>query len=273
MFELDPPVDDGSFIPEVGQWSADKHYFLQRYIDVFTTGMKARSWRGLHYIDIFASAGIERLRDDGSLQWGSPLLAAQAPNPFSRLHLCELNKRRFTALSRRVEKYPQPSAPQLINDDANIAVESIVRELPQGSLSLAFLDPTGLHLHFETLRSLATRQVDLVIFFPDHLDALRNWHAIYRDKPDSNLSKVLGTTLWQARLESHPQSRWAELLRTIYEEQIATLGYESFEHERITLTNGRHLYILLFCSKHHRGGDFWKKIARKKPDGQETFGF
>jgi hypothetical protein len=59
VFHLDPPEDDGLYIPEVGAWSADKHHFLRRYIDAFTTAMKGKKWDGLHYIDLFASAGIE----------------------------------------------------------------------------------------------------------------------------------------------------------------------------------------------------------------------
>jgi hypothetical protein len=45
----------------VGPWSAAKHHFLRRYIDAFTTAMRAKGWRGLNYIDLFASAGIERI--------------------------------------------------------------------------------------------------------------------------------------------------------------------------------------------------------------------
>ena len=28
MFELSPPQDDGLYIPTVGEWSRDKHYYL-----------------------------------------------------------------------------------------------------------------------------------------------------------------------------------------------------------------------------------------------------
>jgi hypothetical protein len=32
MHQLSVPQDDGLIIPKVGQWSKDKHYFLNRYI-------------------------------------------------------------------------------------------------------------------------------------------------------------------------------------------------------------------------------------------------
>src|SRR4051794_7888812 len=97
MFNLSPPEPDGLYTPTVGPWSAAKHHFLRRYIDAFTTAMREKKWHGLHYIDLFASAGVERIRGAG-LDWGSPLIAAQAPNRFARLHFCEIKKRSYDAL-------------------------------------------------------------------------------------------------------------------------------------------------------------------------------
>jgi len=273
MFELPPPDDDNLYIPGVGSWSIDKHHCLRRYIDIFTTGMKNQSW-SIHYIDLFAGAGIERVKQNG-LDWGSPLIAAQAPTPFAGLHLCELKKRPFKALEQRTKRFPQPNAPQLLNENANVAVHDIVSAIPiTGTLSLAFLDPYGLHLHFDTLRILtaSNRRVDLIIFFPDHLDALRNF-AMYHGGLDSNLDLVLGTTEWRKVPDQKPANRWAESLRGIYVEQIRTLGYEYFDYERIARPDGVFLYQLIFCSRHPRGGEYWRKITRKSADGQTAFDF
>ena len=272
MFKLEPPKDDGLPIEEVGPWSAHKHHFLRRYIDAFTTSMKSKSWSGLHYIDLFAGAGIERLRGDG-LDWGSPLIAAQAPHRFSRLHLCELDKTKFQALSTRIGGFDQPGEPQLLNGDANQAIDPIMNQIPGRSLTLAFLDPYGLHLHFSTLRKLAQRRTDLVIFFPDHLDALRNWENVYQGKPDSNLDRVLGTDVWYDRMMAEPQDNWAATLTQVYAEQIRTVGYSQFEYERIARPQGQPLYRLIFCSADKAGAHLWQRVASKKPGGQYTFGF
>jgi three-Cys-motif partner protein len=165
MLQLPPPEEDGHYIPVVGPWSADKHHFLRRYIDAFTTSMRDKKWKGLHYIDLFAGAGIERLRGDG-LDWGSPLIAAQARFKFAQIHCCEKNRRSFDALQARLARYRQPADPQVLRGDANKRVVEIIETLPLGCLSLAFLDPYGLHLHLETLRHLAARRTDLIIFSP-----------------------------------------------------------------------------------------------------------
>jgi three-Cys-motif partner protein len=105
MFDLPSPVDDGLYTPEVGPWSVHKHHFLRRYVDAFTTAMTPKRWTGLHYVDLFASAGVERIKGTGKLDWGSPLIAAQAPHRFSQLHLCDEKRRAVNALTTRLERF------------------------------------------------------------------------------------------------------------------------------------------------------------------------
>jgi three-Cys-motif partner protein len=267
-FELPKPVDDGLYKDTVGPQSIDKHHFLRRYIDAFTTAMKDMPWSGLHYIDLFAGPGISIIDTTGDLEWGSPLIAAQAPNRFTGLHLCDMGKKKIEALQARIENYNQPTPPQLLLGDANQKVHDVTKSIPIKSLSLAFLDPYGLHLNFDTLASLSSVRADLIIFFPDHLDALRNWENVYQGRPDSNLDLVLGTDAWLKAFNETARDKWAEALHDIYIQQIKKLGYKYFEDERIALPNGRYLYKLIFCSAHPMGAKIWRGISKKKPDGQ-----
>ncbi|MGA2323072.1 MAG: three-Cys-motif partner protein TcmP [Sedimentisphaerales bacterium] len=269
MLELPPPKDDGLFIPTVGEWSHDKHYFLMRYIDAFTTAMKNKKWTGLHYIDLFAGAGIEKLETSGKLEWGSAMIAAQAG--FTQLHLCEMVKRNYEVLKSRVYRIRQDA--QVLNGDANKKIAEIVAQIPNGTLSLAFLDPYGLHMEFETLKTLSAVRADLIIFFPDHLDALRNWEYNYFDNPDSNLDKCLGAGAdWRSKINEAPRERMAEVLRELYVSQIKTLGYTNFEYERITMGN-HPLYVLIFCSRSELAAKLWQGISQIKADKQRTFKF
>ena len=144
MFTLPLPQNDGLYIPTVGKHSSEKHYFLMRYVDIFTTAMKGK-WKGLHYIDLFAGAGIETLRESKELRWGSPMIAANAPKSFDRLHLCELNPKKYQALKKRVTSVRPDS--QILKGDANEKVHDIAKEIHRGTLSLAFLDPYSLLKH------------------------------------------------------------------------------------------------------------------------------
>lgn len=271
MSYLPEPKDDSLYIPTVGEWSKDKHHFLMRYIDAFTEAMKKKNWKGLHYIDLFAGAGLECLEESKKLEWGSPLIAAQSPNPFDALHLCELSKRKYNALKIRIEKYAIPS--QLLQGDANEKIQEIINEIPTETLSLAFLDPYGLHLDYDTLSILSNIRADLIIFFPDHLDALRNWELNYFDNPNSNLDRCLGTGAdWRNLLnEALPEKR-AEVLRNLYEKQIGKLGYTEFDNERIYM-KGHPLYRLIFCSRHKIATKIWRGTSRKKPNGSSELPF
>ncbi len=270
MKELAPPEDDGLHITEAKGQSIQKHHYLERYIDIFTTGMKYRPF-DLHYIDLFASSGITRIEGHG-LVWGSPLIAAQSKNRFHKLHLCEKNSARCEALSKRLKNFPQPNPPQIIQGDANEVIGDVISSIPlKRTLTLAFLDPYGLHLNYETLYQLCNgRKVDLLIFFPDRVDALRNF-GIYLDNPDSNLDRVMGTSIWRSIASRYPNTRWAEELLNIYKSQLSQLGYDYVDDVRINTIDNRPLYKLVFCSKHVRGDEFWKKISRKGADGQVSF--
>jgi three-Cys-motif partner protein len=120
------PVDDGQYILTVGQWSSDKHYYLSRYVDAFTKSMREK-WGGLHYIDLFAGAGIERLRESKVLEWGSPMLAARTRFPFSQLHLCEKSRVKHKALTTRISQVRPDS--QILHGDANECIDEIIREM------------------------------------------------------------------------------------------------------------------------------------------------
>jgi three-Cys-motif partner protein len=256
-------------IRNVGPWSSDKHHFLRRYIEAFTTAMgKNPRWSGLHYIDLFAGAGIERLKGDG-LDWGSPLIAAMTPRPFAQLHLCDMDAESIDALRQRLGRFPQPSPPRVYTGDANSVVESVVANVPRTSLNLAFVDPYKLaNLKFSTLRALADRRTDIIVFFPDHTDALRNLET-YKGDPESPLSQYLGTTAWEAAIEGVGQESRGAALVEVFKRQMRTLGYvDPFEEERIYREDSRRLYKLVLCAKDPLGGKIWRGIASKKADGQ-----
>lgn len=270
--KLDQPKPDGLVTPKVGSWSRDKHHFLHRYLDAFTTSMKKKKWSGLHYIDLFAGAGIEDVENYG-LDWGSPLIAARQRFGFTQLHLCEKAKKKFDALNKRLEPLKFDIAPQIICGNSNEKISEITQEIPKSALSVAFLDPYGLHLDLETIRHLSILNIDLIIFFPDHIDALRNWKIVYQDDLNSNLDRVLGTDNWRDIRKEHPPDKWADELIKLYQRQLQTLGFKHFDYERITQPNGVKLYKLMFCTRVPIALNIWGRIASSKPGGQRSFDF
>lgn len=255
----------------VGPWSADKHKFLAAYIYAFTTAMRDKKWSSLNYIDLFAGPGKLRIKNTERITWGSPLIAAHYP-VFQNLFVCEKNKQAFDALTARLDQLNARSRIVAFNSDCNDIVGEIVDQIPPRSLTLAFLDPYGLHLDFKTVLALSNHRTDLIIFFPDRLDALRNHGLVYRHDPDSNLDRFLGDPGWRKALDSNPRDRWAAVLRDLYVERLRALGYVYFEFERIHAGSSP-MYLLIFCSAHPVAAQIWRRISRKKPDGQRTLSF
>ncbi|MFZ5800074.1 MAG: hypothetical protein ACOY3D_01685 [Candidatus Omnitrophota bacterium] len=68
---------DGLIVRPSGIWIQQKYYYLKRYLDIFSKGMKNK-WQGnLTYIDLFAGPGrclVESLNQEED---GSPLIALQ----------------------------------------------------------------------------------------------------------------------------------------------------------------------------------------------------
>lgn len=263
----DAPEADGLATPEVGRWSKRKYHFLSRYLTLFSTGMKNK-WPQRHYIDLFAGAGIARLRGTDELAYGSPLIAARVNDPFTQLHVCEQSPANVDALRRRLTRYPQPNEPRIIQGDANEVVHQLLSGVPpKRALAITFADPFGLHLHFETIRAVSDRRSDLIILLADNMDALRNWLPYYHDNPDSNLDRFMGESGWRDVLQ---ESATPERLRARYQERLGSIGYEHFGFERVQNDHGHDIYSLVYATKHKRGLDFWEKARQVDEGGQRS---
>lgn len=82
--------------------------------------------------------------------------------------------------------------------DANTVVQDIVRQLQRAqSLNLAFLDPEGLELKWNTVANLATiGRMDLIIHYPQM--GLNRSMSVAVDKPGiSDVDQFFGGTEWR----------------------------------------------------------------------------
>ncbi len=267
--------DDGLPCRVSGFWAEKKLHFWNRYIEITTRAMVGHpAWpNGLAYVDLFAGPGICIDRNSGERFPGSPLIAANAPKPFERILLCDLDRKACEACRYRINKSPAVDTCRVFHGDCNDLIEDIVKEIPERSLTLAFLDPTGLHLDFKTVQRLSSHgPVDLLILFPDAVDILRNMDHVYFDQTDSNLDRALGEgSNWRIRKAQQQTSnakKMRELFSEIYKEQLrAHAGYTHFAHEVISGRSGP-LYRLIYATKHNRGIDFWNKSVAKELGGQ-----
>jgi len=168
-------ASDGLPIRCVGLWAKDKYFYLNRYFEIFTSAMKD-IWKGeLYYIDLFAGCGRCRIRETGEEIDGSALVSLSVKYPFKKYIMVELDADAVSALKKRVEKTPYKDRVKIIQGDCNEKIDKVMAEIADRSLSLAVVDPTGLHIKFNTLDNLTKdRRIDLVITFPEGMDIKRN---------------------------------------------------------------------------------------------------
>ena len=174
----DVASDDGLPVRESGSWAEDKLFYWHYYLSITTSAMVGKpAWSGgVVYVDLFAGPGICVERKTGRRFPGSPLIAANTAKPFTKILLCDKDSTTADACRRRMEMSPARERYDLFEGDCNELIDDVVKQIPGRSLVLAFLDPTGLHLHFETVKKLAGRgATDLLILFPDAVDIIRNF--------------------------------------------------------------------------------------------------
>lgn len=160
----------------------------------------------------------------------------------------------------------------MFQGDCNTTVSLMVKRIPRGALTLAFLDPEALDVRFETVSTLASAgRVDLLVLFADAYDVVRNVDR-YEAEMGSKLDQMLGSkSNWReawSKIQNRTGPNVREFFSALYVEQLRNhLGYLQFGVQPIESARGP-LYKLIYASKDPRGLDFWQKATSKDKGGQ-----
>ncbi len=287
------PEDDGLPMRSSGPWVAEKLDYLRRYIDIFETSMRDKPWRKRHYIDLFAGPGKCLVSETGAVHLGSPLLALTTPHPFTDYSFVDKDADNIAALKQRCSVASVYDHVQCLVGDSNQIVREIVEYIlaidheripgSWSSLNLAFLDPDGLDLHWDTVAALAQPyKMDLIIHYPQG-GLNRYMGQAFKSTGQTAVDRFFGGTEWRKIYEKcrNKPTRFGihRLLMDHYKERLQDLGYkEVFRDDEVgdepLIRNTRRrapLYRLLFASKHSLGHDFWHKVTRRDVHGQIRF--
>lgn len=260
------PDDDGLPARCVNEWSDEKLFYLRNYAGIFSKGM-SKKWANRVYLDLFAGAGRYRVKPAGRFESGSPLIALGLP--FTHYYFCDLSADVTATLDQRVKKViHEDQYARVFTGDANVVVHELRRQvtnLGPKTLSLAFIDPPGTQIRFESIKTLSDKlPMDLLINFPLGMNINRqHWHR--RAAGDDEFDAYFGTSRWR-------DARDGRELLALYKEQLQMLGYRCMDSD-LTIRNRRknqRLYVLILASKHPRGDEFWKKATHRDSIGQES---
>lgn len=262
-------ASDGLPVREAGPWALDKKFYLERYLEIVTKGVGPK-WNGkLSYIDLFAGPGLCVIRDSGTEVDGSPLTALR----FDFAHYVFVDTPDVIAtLRKRISRHPKASTVALIEGDCNQVIETVRESSPADHLAVAFVDPTGLQIRFETLRRLVqNRKIDLLMTIQLGMGITMNLPQ-YAQSNGETLTNFLGNNHWRLDLdEGGSISQTSNRIVKRYLRQLKELGYETAEGLEIpvrTSPNNLLLYFIVLASRHPRGRDFWNKITKIGPSGQ-----
>ncbi len=269
--------DDGLMMRESQDYAKDKLTILQRSISMFTTSMRNKGWAAINYLDLLAGPGKNRLSESGEIMLGSPLLALETRFPFDNYFFVEKNEQNFESLDKRIRTSPLYNCIRMYNEDCNDAIKKIITELDRidknstrgrKSLNLAFIDPTGLEVHWKTIEILGEQtRSDLIINFSTS-GIIRNIR-LFESANETAIDHFFGTREWRQRYENLPSRESTMVRRNLldfYAERLNNLSYlstpKSGEHIILNSKN-RQLYSLIFASKHELGIQFWNEAIRK----------
>jgi three-Cys-motif partner protein len=147
-------------------------------------------------------------------------------------------------------------------------LETLVARIPRDALVLAYLDPEGLHLHFETIRLLA--------WHFKRLDLLLNVPVLAIDRAMS-----AGAIEPVRRVLDHPDpcqlqagAMTATRIRDWFKQQLAELGYPPelvIGNEIRSEKNKTPQYDLILASRVKLASELYRKANEVNSDGQRGF--
>lgn len=168
---------------EIGYWSEVKLDIVREYAKAYSTILSKQERPRLHhvYIDGFSGAGVHISKNTGENVAGSPLNALNIDPPFREHFLVDLNGDRVEHIRSLVGDRPDVHVLQgdcnqvLLNE---VFPRVLYRDYRRG---LCLLDPCGLHLDWEVLRTAGQMgTLDVFLNFPI-MDMNRN--VLWRSGP------------------------------------------------------------------------------------------
>lgn len=156
-------------LDEIGYWSEVKLDIVRDYAKAYSTILAAQENPSFHHvcIDAFAGAGVHLSRTTGTEVEGSPVILVNTQPPFKEYHFIDLDGLKVEHLRSIFGDRPDI---HIHHGDCN---EVMLKEvLPRVRWEnyrrgLCLLDPYGLHLNWEVIRTVGdNRAIDMFLNFP-----------------------------------------------------------------------------------------------------------
>ena len=156
-----------------GDWTEQKIHILEEYAKAFLKVFKDKPWAKLLYFDGFAGSGDIKSRSGEKIEGAAlRILSLDKPRSFDLYYFVELNEDYKSALNSRIkEKYPSKINYHVVAEDCNQKLKDMVTKFLDTDKGknfkvLAFIDPKGMQLNWESIEILKDQSIDLWILSP-----------------------------------------------------------------------------------------------------------
>jgi three-Cys-motif partner protein len=153
-------TSDGLLVRKSGEWAKRKHHYLKNYCGITTRSMR-RKFK-LVFLDVMAGPGRCRIDETNEEFPGSPFVALE--HDFAEYIFIEEEPESVKALAARVAKHPKAPRVKIISKNWIDVVESGRLNFQEGTLVVAFVDPTGIsQMPLSAMKRLAdSPKIDLL---------------------------------------------------------------------------------------------------------------
>jgi three-Cys-motif partner protein len=275
-----------------GNWTSAKLDVLAKYLTAYSTALSRQPFERW-YIDAFAGSGSrlpagelepgtegEGLFADSEprgLLDGSARVALKTSPGFDHFVFIERSPARCAELRGLPVEFGLPTGRvDVLQEDANLALERILRADWRRRRAVLFLDPYGMQVEWRTIEAVArTRAIDLWLLFP--LMALTRVLARSGEIPPSwrkRVDLILGTEEWYERIyaikveptlfgvEQQRRRAGAGVIGELFQQRLRAC-FPGVARRPAVLKNSTNspLYVLHFAASNERGAKVALRIA------------
>lgn len=263
----------------IGSWSLEKLELLRKYLQAYVTVLKNQSLiKGYEYIDGFAGTGKPKTRDEERYVEGSPRVALALATPFTRYHFIEISDWRIQKIEQMKRDFPDRKIAIYPGDCNRVLCDQIIPSLLWSSYkrAIAFLDPFGMSLEWDTLKAIASaRTIEVLVNFPV-MDINRNVRLKNKNRISEESRERMGRFWgpgWEGEIFEERQGLFE--IETVLKPQSAKeLGYRyqnrlleifRFCTIPVVLRNSTNapLYCLIFAGHNKTGANIAEDIFGK----------
>ena len=221
-----------------GSWTEAKMEIVVSYAKAYLSIMSKQSWAKTIYFDGFAGSGIIETGENEEVKKGTALriLDIKKPMPFDIYYFVELNEVHKKQLEKRIQENYFGRNAHIVQADCNDKLITMAEYLKENKSyrTLAFIDPYGMSVNWNSIEALKGLGVDLWILVPTGIGVGRLL------KNNGEISKA-----WLTKLEKFLGLSKEQIINHFYKRQeVNTLfGAETiFEKEKNAVNKAGEIY-------------------------------